>query len=251
MKKGQARLRLAELGGTVIDGGLSIGYTSGRNRWRGTPVAASIANTRSAGARPAAIHPETDPCDFNSRSLASADCPPAASQASKRAANCGAISREDASVLTAPFNARTVNRVNAYSAKRFGNMLPMGRPTESEPSDFWKRLVQCWGARNLPTSQNGIAKRLDMSQGSVRRWFAGEGFPETDTLIRIANLGRVSIDWLLTGKHHSSGVDKDLDDLLDIWDQLDGQAREHVVRSARGEAAISSAHSRSRTRESA
>lgn len=155
---------------------------------------------------------------------------------------------EVSSVLTAPFNAQTVKRVNAYSAKPFGNMASMGRPTESEPSPFWKRLVQSWGARNLPTTQNGIAKRLDMSQGSVRRWFAGEGYPETDTLIKIASLGRVSIDWLLTGKHHSSGVDKDLDDLLDIWDQLDGQAREHVVRSAKGEAAISTS-TRPRARE--
>lgn len=98
--------------------------------------------------------------------------------------------------------------------------------------------MQCWSARNLPTTQNGIAKKLDMSQGSVRRWFAGEGYPETETLIEIARLGRVSIDWLLTGKHHASGVDKELDDLIELWDQLEGPSREHIVRSARGEAAL-------------
>lgn len=143
-------------------------------------------------------------------------------------------------MLTLSINAQTVNSVNAYSANGARHSRAMGRQSESEPSEFWKRLVQCWAARNLPTTQNGIAKKLDMSQGSVRRWFLGEGFPETDTLIQIARLGRVSIDWLLTGKHHPSGVDKDLDDLLEIWEYLDGTAREHVLRAARGEAALSS-----------
>lgn len=141
-------------------------------------------------------------------------------------------------MLTQQINAQTVKRVNAYSANWQVHIAGMGRPTESEPSPFWTRLVQCWGARNLPTTQNGIAKKLDMSQGSVRRWFAGEGHPETETLIEIARLGRVSIDWLLTGKHHASGVDKELDDLIEIWDQLEGPSREHIVRSARGEAAL-------------
>lgn len=251
MKNGdrQARRRLAALGVTVIDGGLSSGYRSGRKRCRDTPVSFSIAMTRSDGARPDAIQPEIEPCDLSPRRRARADCPPAASQASNSAPSTGDGSLAeiaDCFVLTPPFNAQTVNAVNAHSANLTRNMLGMGRQPESEPSAFWKRLVAAWAARNLPTTQNGIAKRLNMSQGSVRRWFAGEGFPETDTLIKIASLGRVSIDWLLTGKHHASGVDKDLDDLLDIWDHLDGQAREHVVRSARGEAAISTGTTRQR-----
>lgn len=242
-KGSQARSRLAMLGATVIDGGLSVGYRSGRSRLRDTPVSASIAMTRSAGDRPSAIHPEMEPCDFNPSFLAKADCPPAASQASSSATSTGegssaSDSMEFASVLTPQINAQTVNRVNAYSANHRRTIGSMGRPTESDPSPFWKRLVQCWEARNLPTTQNGIAKKLDMSQGSVRRWFAGEGFPETDTLIEIARLGRVSIDWLLTGKHHASGVDKDLDELLDVWEHLEGPGREHVVRAARGEAAL-------------
>lgn len=222
MKKSQARLRLV-----ALDGGLvSRGYKSGRKRWREIPVAASTASTRSAGS-PRASQLDTVPCDPSCNSLASADCPPTALHASR-----------SASLLMRMINAQTVNPVNAYSVKCARNMRSMGRPTESEPSAFWRRLVQCWGARNLPTSQTGVAQKLDMSQGSVRRWFAGEGFPETLTLVEIARLGRVSIDWLLTGKHHASGVDKDLDDLLEIWGRLEGPSREHVVRTARGEDAL-------------
>ncbi len=233
-KRTQPHLRL------VFNRDDSSGYKSGRKRWRDTPVRASIAKTRSDGARFIAIHPEMEPCDLSPRLLASADWPPARSQASSNAVSVdGSISL--VSVLTAPFNAPNAKSVNAQTAKRTRNMGGMGRPTESEPAPFWKRLIQCWGARNLPTTQSGIAKRLDMSQGSVRRWYAGEGYPETETLIAIASLGRVSIDWLLTGKHHASGVDKELDELLSIWDRLDGPAREHVVRAARGEAAISTA----------
>lgn len=226
MKRNQARARLAMLGGSVVDGGLS-GYRSGRSSCRDTPVAASIERTRSAGTRPAAIQPEMVPCDFNPSALARADCPRTAAQAFS-----------SASLDMNQFNAQTVNHVNAYSANEARQAAFMGRPAESTPSPFWQRLVHCWQARNLPTSQNGVARKLNMSQGSVRRWFAGEGFPETDTLIEIARLGRVSIDWLLTGKHHASGVDKELDDLLDLWDHLEGPSREHVVRAARGEAAL-------------
>lgn len=222
-KRHHALWRLATVDGVPV----SAGYRSGRSRWRETPETASTAKTRSAGTRPAAIQPEIVPCDRRPRARANADCPRTASQASK-----------SASFDMSRFNAQTVNRVNAYSANPEVHIRGMGRPTESEPSEFWKRLVQCWSARNLPTTQNGIARKLTMSQGSVRRWFAGEGFPETETLIEVARLGRVSIDWLLTGKHHPSGVDKDLDELLDLWEHLDGPAREHVVRSARGEAAL-------------
>lgn len=221
----------------------SSGYKSGRRRCRETPVAASIGSTRSPGSRQSAIHPEIVPCDFSPSKRASADCPPAISHASSSAATRaeGSSLIGSVSVLTQQINAQTAKRVNAYSANCTRHIRAMGRQAESEPSAFWKRLVQCWEARNLPTTQNGIAKKLDMSQGSVRRWFAGEGFPETETLIEIARLGRVSIDWLLTGKHHASGVDKDLDSLLELWEHLEGTAREHIVRAARGEAALSSA----------
>jgi transcriptional regulator with XRE-family HTH domain len=230
----------------VLDGGLpSTGYRSGRKRWRETPVMDSIGSTRSAGSRRAEIQPEIVPWDLSPSFRASADCPPATRQASSNASSADDAASHSsktgsAVVLTLPINAQTVNSVNAYSANGARHSRAMSRQPESEASGFWKRLSLCWEARNLPTTQNGVAKKLGMSQGSVRRWFAGEGFPETDTLIEIARLGRVSIDWLLTGKHHASGVDKDLDDLLEIWERLEGTGREHVVRAARGEAALTS-----------
>jgi hypothetical protein len=60
--------------------------------------------------------------------------------------------------------------------------------------------VQAWDRQGLPTSQNGVATKLNMSQGSTRRWFTGDGLPDTRQIIDIAQRGRVSIHWLLTGE---------------------------------------------------
>jgi hypothetical protein len=137
-------------------------------------------------------------------------------------------------------NAQTVYTVNAYS----GNALPhdsaVGKRTESEPSPFWSRLMEAWTPQGLPTSQNGVATKLDMSQGSTRRWFLGEGYPETDVLKRIADLGEVTVDWLLSGEFPKSRIGRTttLGRFLEVWEQLDDRGKEHVHQAAVGQLAL-------------
>jgi hypothetical protein len=137
-------------------------------------------------------------------------------------------------------NAQTVKLVNARSANRVPHHGGVGKRTESEPSPFWSRLMEAWRPKGLPTSQNGVATQLDMSQGSTRRWFLGEGYPETDVLKEIAELGEVTVDWLLSGELPKSRIAKGtpLGRLVMVWEQLDAGGRDHVYQAAVGQLAL-------------
>jgi len=136
-------------------------------------------------------------------------------------------------------NAQTANVINAYCNNGSVHSSAMGKRAESEPSAFWKRLTEAWGNRELPTSQNGVATRLNMSQGSTRRWFTGDGMPETETIMEIARLGKVTVDWLLSGHQPKTPIapGSDLDRLLTIWGKLDDDERSHILRAAEGQLA--------------
>lgn len=142
-------------------------------------------------------------------------------------------------LLMSFINAQTGNTVNAYSANEPSHSSRMGKKAESEPCAFWKRLTEAWGTRELPTSQNGVATRLNMSQGSTRRWFTGDGLPETETIMEIARLGKVTVDWLLSGHQPKTPIapGSDLDRLLAIWGKLDADDRSHILRAAEGQLA--------------
>lgn len=139
-------------------------------------------------------------------------------------------------------NAHTVNTVNAYTANDVTHHGRVGKRSESEPSEFWSRLTEAWKPKGLATSQNGVADKLDMSQGSTRRWYTGEGYPEIDVLRRIAELGGVTIDWLLSGTLPKSPIGKTtaLGRLMLAWEQLDDHGKEHVYQSAVGQLALQS-----------
>lgn len=137
-------------------------------------------------------------------------------------------------------NAQIVNAVNAYSANGLSHIPRVGKQSESEPSEFWKRLIEAWGDKGLPTSQNGIAMRLEMSQGSTRRWYTGEGLPETKVLRELAAQGNVTIDWLLDERLPKSPIGKQttLGKFLALWEQLDEAGKERIHRAALGELAL-------------
>lgn len=100
-------------------------------------------------------------------------------------------------------NAQNVYRVNGQDVNRArDNKRVPTRPTTPQ-SEFWSRLVRAIATApksGLPQSQNGIATKLDMSQGSVRRWYTGEGLPELATAIDLAKRTGVCVEWLLTGR---------------------------------------------------
>lgn len=78
-----------------------------------------------------------------------------------------------------------------------------------------------------------------MSQGSTRRWYVGDGLPETRQLIEIARLGRVSVHWLLTGEGQESiNLDPETARLLKHWGALLPDGRTAVLRTAKLEHAV-------------
>jgi transcriptional regulator with XRE-family HTH domain len=134
-------------------------------------------------------------------------------------------------------NAQTANGVNAVTVNAVLQAVSMGRRSESEPSPFWRRLAEAWAEQDLPVSQNGIATKMNMSQGSVARWYHGEGLPELDTAIKLAERGRVCVDWLLTGRLPKYPISRDpvLREIFEICLQLEEPGRTAVLRTARGE----------------
>jgi hypothetical protein len=137
-------------------------------------------------------------------------------------------------------NAQNVNCVNAYSASATMQNWRMGKRAETEPSDFWRRLTEAWSKRGLPTSQNGVAMELGMSQGSTRRWYTGEGLPEIDKLRTLAVKGGVTVDWLLLETLPRSPIGEKtlLGQFLKVWDQLDETGQGHIFRAALGQLAL-------------
>lgn len=164
---------------------------------------------------------------------------------SQRASECGLTagpftSKEDGFSAHCIINAQIVNKVNAYSANGVTHALTVGKQPETPPSEFWLRLTEAWGRKGLPTSQNGIAMKLEMSQGSTRRWYTGEGLPETRVLRELATQGDVTIDWLLDERLPKSPIGKQttLGKFLLLWEQLDEAGKERIHRAALGELAL-------------
>lgn len=214
----------------------SEGYKSGRNRSRRMPTSDSIASTRSAGTRPCPIQPDTVPCDRRPSPRASADCPPANLQASSNATLGESL--VDA-MLT--INAQTDNRVNAYSDNRQRNNKRMANRI-LKPSHFWQRLEEVLGKKWAPLNTNSLAARLDMSQGSVHRWFIGGqdgGLPKLETALYLAREAGVCVEWLLDGSKPKFRISSDpmLVELFEIVEDLDEKGREHVLSDARGQRA--------------
>jgi transcriptional regulator with XRE-family HTH domain len=137
-------------------------------------------------------------------------------------------------------NAQNVYPVNAYAGNGARYRPLVGKRSITEASAFWVRLIEAWGDRQLPVSQNGVAVKLGMSQGSTRRWYTGEGLPETETLMRLAELGHVTVHWLLTGEFPKAPVKPGtkLYRFLELWEDLETDGRDAVLRNAEAEAAL-------------
>lgn len=130
-------------------------------------------------------------------------------------------------------NAQSAYGVKAECVNNYGQTRLVGKQATTHPSPFWQRIVKAWGRQGLPTSQNGVAKKLDMSQGSTRRWYTGDGYPEIPQLIEIARLGKCSIHWLLTDEPPESPIsDPDTIALLRHWSDISPEARKAILRAA-------------------
>lgn len=139
----------------------------------------------------------------------------------------------DMAVITA----QTDKRVNAYSGNSAAENERMPKSAVFTASPFWRRLDEAIGQKWAPFNANSVARRLEMSQGSVYRWFRGEGLPELQTAKDIAKEAGVCIDWLINGVKPKYPISKDpvLRELFEVCEDLDIAGRERVLRAARGE----------------
>lgn len=218
----RAELRLVRSFGASV----SRPYRSGRRSNRETPETRSILSTRSAGTCPLAIQPEMLPCDLSPRARARAVCPPTFLQASNNAL-----------LLMPSINAQTVYSVNGQTGKWPAKNGRMSRTPTYPPSEFWKRLEEAIGKNYENFNANALATRLEMSQGTVHRWYRGIGFPELELAIRLARQGGVCVEWLLTGAKPKHPISKDplLRELFAICEQLQPGGRMSTLKHARGE----------------
>lgn len=61
--------------------------------------------------------------------------------------------------------------------------------------DFGEKLLKLRKEKAL--SQDALAERLNTTRQAVSKWENGQGFPETEKLLLLANLFEVSVDYLL------------------------------------------------------
>lgn len=64
----------------------------------------------------------------------------------------------------------------------------------ADATKIFERILEVLNAKNAPE----VARKLGLAKQSVYEW--RENTPSIDNLIKIAELGNASLDWLLTGK---------------------------------------------------
>lgn len=112
----------------------------------------------------------------------------------------------------------------------------MGKTT-GEPSKFWLRLEEALKEQGRPVGQRAIARQLGMSQGSVQRWYHGDGYPELPTCRKLAGWGKVTVDWLITSRPPKYPISKNptLSKILEGAESLDDEARKRILQAVRQE----------------
>jgi transcriptional regulator with XRE-family HTH domain len=110
--------------------------------------------------------------------------------------------------------------------------------SQMSPTDgnFWTRLLEAMRDRGLPQNQVAAAKLGRVTQPAARKWAQG-GLPDVDKIIDIAQRLDVSLDWLLKGEGPKrppkfSESDPHFALMLDIWKDLDPEARKRLVELA-------------------
>lgn len=113
------------------------------------------------------------------------------------------------------------------------------RKAGSPPSRFWERLTEALREQGLPTSQIGVGRLVGVTHGTTWLWYHGETLPELDTCRRLALKGRVTVDWLITGREPKYPISSDpvLAKIMEISITLGPSGREAVLKTARREKA--------------
>jgi hypothetical protein len=115
-----------------------------------------------------------------------------------------------------------------------GNLWALSVPRMPQPTDlklsFASRLHEICADMALPEHgrQSALGKLFGVGPKAARKWLVGEGYPELELAIRIAQWGNVSFNWLMTGhgpkrEGHADTKVVVLDEALDSMPEDDRQ----------------------------
>lgn len=104
-------------------------------------------------------------------------------------------------------------------------------------ADFQARLIELCDERDLPARgrQTQLAKEFGVVPNTARKWLLGEGLPELEMIIRIANWAEVNVLWLLQGigPKKLSDVSVPAAALFDVLYELPSEAVREVLEFVR------------------
>lgn len=89
----------------------------------------------------------------------------------------------------------------------------------------------------LNITQVRLSVAIEVSQETISAYEAGKALPSAETLIKMANFLNTSVDYLLDLTDNSLPV-KDIksssyDELISIYDRLDNEGKEDIIKYAR------------------
>ena len=59
--------------------------------------------------------------------------------------------------------------------------------------------------KRLSLTQKGFGEKLGVTKDTYHRWEKGHNQPSIEMLLKIAEIGNISLDWLLTGNDRGGG----------------------------------------------
>lgn len=99
-------------------------------------------------------------------------------------------------------------------------------------AEFYRRLVAALRDVGLPTTQDEIAKLLDVGQSSVSKWKNNQSYPSRATAAKAAKLTHVSLPWLYFGigkKKENADMDELAWALMAAFDRLPTDLKRELV----------------------
>jgi transcriptional regulator with XRE-family HTH domain len=119
----------------------------------------------------------------------------------------------------------------------FFNKENPGMPTDKQ--QFVNRLAQVTDILKYPERgrQTQLAKRYNLAQPSVRKWFTGDAMPSHEVLADLCRRSAVSYDWLMTGRGSmfilpNMEADPVLRELSQLIDAMNEEDRDLLLRMA-------------------
>lgn len=97
----------------------------------------------------------------------------------------------------------------------------MNELQEEEGLAFGNRLLNLRSKAGY--SQEQLGELLGVSRQAISRWESGQGKPEIDNIVKLAQIYRVSIDYVLTGEEPS----------LPVWESPNISPRRELPREYR------------------